>query len=389
MPPTRRTSRMKVDAMLGTPLHRGRRARALELEMTGYSGGWTIEAANDPFLPLVLAAEHTTPLELGTAIAVAFARNPMTLAQHCLGPAGALRRPVHPRTRVADQAAHHQALLDAVEPPGGADARVDPGDPGDLGHVAHRRTAAVPRRVLHAHADDAVLLARPQCASSRVGVPRIFLAGVGPAMTEVAGEVADGFICHPFTTERYLREVTLPALAAGPGARPARTSEGSRSAGRASSSPAANDEERAPPPIRRRASSSPSTARRRPTAPCSSCTVGATCRTSSTGSPRPASGRKMGELIDDEMLGGVRRRRRARGRRRRAWPSATATSSRESRWRSPTAPTPTAGPPSSPPSTPDLIASVCCRRSATCRHVPQQALRSHETLRSQGWWRRR
>ena len=30
-----------------------------------------------------------------------------------------------------------------------------------------------------------------------VGVPRIFLAGVGPAMTEVAGEVADGFICHP------------------------------------------------------------------------------------------------------------------------------------------------------------------------------------------------
>ena len=47
------------------------------------------------------------------------------------------------------------------------------------------------------------------------GVPRIFLAGVGPAMTEVAGEVADGFICHPFTTERYLREVTLPALRRG------------------------------------------------------------------------------------------------------------------------------------------------------------------------------
>ena len=46
-------------------------------------------------------------------------------------------------------------------------------------------------------------------------MPRIFLAGVGPAMTEVAGEVADGFICHPFTTERYLREVTLPALRRG------------------------------------------------------------------------------------------------------------------------------------------------------------------------------
>ncbi len=47
------------------------------------------------------------------------------------------------------------------------------------------------------------------------GVPKIFLAGVGELMTEVAGEVCDGFICHGFTTERYLREVTLPALARG------------------------------------------------------------------------------------------------------------------------------------------------------------------------------
>jgi probable F420-dependent oxidoreductase len=47
------------------------------------------------------------------------------------------------------------------------------------------------------------------------GVPKIFLAGVGQLMTEVAGEVCDGFICHGFTTERYLREVTVPALARG------------------------------------------------------------------------------------------------------------------------------------------------------------------------------
>jgi len=47
------------------------------------------------------------------------------------------------------------------------------------------------------------------------GVPRIFLAGVGELMTEVAGEVCDGFICHGFTTEKYLREVTLPALRRG------------------------------------------------------------------------------------------------------------------------------------------------------------------------------
>jgi probable F420-dependent oxidoreductase len=50
------------------------------------------------------------------------------------------------------------------------------------------------------------------------GPPRVFLAGVGDVMTRVAGEVADGFLCHGFTTERYLRQVTLPALAEGRGA---------------------------------------------------------------------------------------------------------------------------------------------------------------------------
>jgi probable F420-dependent oxidoreductase len=47
------------------------------------------------------------------------------------------------------------------------------------------------------------------------GTPPIHLAGVGPRMTEVAGEVADGFLAHAFTTERYLHEVTLPALRRG------------------------------------------------------------------------------------------------------------------------------------------------------------------------------
>ncbi len=47
------------------------------------------------------------------------------------------------------------------------------------------------------------------------GVPRIFLGGVGPRMTEVAGEVADGFMIHPFSTEKFMRETTLPALERG------------------------------------------------------------------------------------------------------------------------------------------------------------------------------
>ena len=53
---------------------------AREAEAAGYDGVWSAETSHDPFLPLMLAAEHTSRIELGTGITVAFARNPMTLA---------------------------------------------------------------------------------------------------------------------------------------------------------------------------------------------------------------------------------------------------------------------------------------------------------------------
>ncbi|MCU0261096.1 MAG: LLM class flavin-dependent oxidoreductase, partial [Ilumatobacteraceae bacterium] len=70
---------MKVDGGIGSDL-RQVAANAKEVEEAGYSGAWTAETAHDPFFPLLLAAEHTREIELGTSIAVAFARNPMTLA---------------------------------------------------------------------------------------------------------------------------------------------------------------------------------------------------------------------------------------------------------------------------------------------------------------------
>jgi probable F420-dependent oxidoreductase len=50
---------------------------------------------------------------------------------------------------------------------------------------------------------------------SEYGAPGVFLAAVGEKMTEVAGEVADGMLVHGFTTERYLREVTMPTIERG------------------------------------------------------------------------------------------------------------------------------------------------------------------------------
>ena len=70
---------MKIDSLLtGSITDAGR--TVADLEVAGYSGAWTVEGPHDPFLPLAVAASQTREIELGTAIAVAFARNPMLLA---------------------------------------------------------------------------------------------------------------------------------------------------------------------------------------------------------------------------------------------------------------------------------------------------------------------
>ena len=82
---------MLVDGTLGFD-PTGVVAQAIEAEAAGYDGIWSAETSHDPFLPLVLAAEHTERLQVGTGIAVAFARNPMTLASTCQRPADPWRR---------------------------------------------------------------------------------------------------------------------------------------------------------------------------------------------------------------------------------------------------------------------------------------------------------
>ena len=71
---------MLVDAPLVTASFDEIPARARALEAAGYDGVYTFEGPHDPFFPLLVAAEHTERIELATAVAVAFARSPMTLA---------------------------------------------------------------------------------------------------------------------------------------------------------------------------------------------------------------------------------------------------------------------------------------------------------------------
>ncbi|HEX6659159.1 MAG TPA: LLM class F420-dependent oxidoreductase [Ilumatobacter sp.] len=204
---------MLVDGGIGTDLTKaGSQARAAEA--AGYSGVWTAETAHDPFFPLLLAAEHTERIELGTSIAVAFARNPMLLAnvgwdlqafsrgRFVLGLGSQIKPHIEKRFSMpwSHPAARMREMIQAIRAIW--DCWLN-GTKLEFRGEHYRHTLMTP-------------FFAPQASDlTDIGVPKIFLAGVGELMTEVAGEVCDGFICHGFTTERYLREVTLPALARG------------------------------------------------------------------------------------------------------------------------------------------------------------------------------
>jgi probable F420-dependent oxidoreductase len=201
---------MKIDGGIGLDLSRAA-TDAKEAEDFGYDGIWVPETSRDPFLPLAIAAEHTESIEIGTSIAVAFARSPMTLAntaydltgfskgRFILGLGSQIRPHItkrfsmewsKPAARMRELVLAMRAIWDCWMNGSTLDFR------GDF----YTHTLMTP-----------FFDPGPQDG----GIPRVFLAGVGPLMTEVAGEVCDGFFCHGFTTERYLREVTLPALERG------------------------------------------------------------------------------------------------------------------------------------------------------------------------------
>src|SRR5262245_11431433 len=71
---------MKIDVALTTSDFDSIPDHARALEALGYDGVYTFEGSHDPFFPLLLTAEHTERVELTTAVAIAFARSPMTLA---------------------------------------------------------------------------------------------------------------------------------------------------------------------------------------------------------------------------------------------------------------------------------------------------------------------
>ncbi len=181
------------------------------LEELGYDRAFSFEAKHDPFLPLAVAAEHTRTIGLGTALAIAFARTPMTLAnagwdlqlltggRFTLGLGTQIRQHVTERfsmpwSRPADRMRELVLAVRAIW------SSWEHGTPLDVEGEFYRHTRMVP-------AFDP--------GPNPFGLPKVLVGGVGPRMTAVAGEVADGLLVHPVNTRRSLQELTLPALAAG------------------------------------------------------------------------------------------------------------------------------------------------------------------------------
>ncbi|WP_052425109.1 TIGR03617 family F420-dependent LLM class oxidoreductase [Streptomyces fulvoviolaceus] len=205
---------MQVDGRLTGGLADAR-AGASALEDLGYDSVLVPEVAHDGLLPVALAADGTSRITLGTSILVAFARSPMSTAMAAwdlqrfsggrlqLGLGSQVRPHIErrfamPWSRPAERMSEYVSALHAIW------QAWQEGTPLDFRGDFTQHTLMPPRF------DPGPLDVPP---------PAVFVAAVGPRMTEATAQVADGLILHSFTTARYVREVTQPAIDRGLAAR--------------------------------------------------------------------------------------------------------------------------------------------------------------------------
>ncbi|MFT7648991.1 MAG: putative F420-dependent oxidoreductase [Candidatus Poriferisodalaceae bacterium] len=185
--------------------------KSREQEAAGYDGLWVPETSHDPFTMLPLIAHATETAELGTSIVVGFARNPMSLAysandiqliskgRFILGLGSQIKPHITKRFSMewSKPAARMREMILATKAIWNS---WNTGEKLDFRGDFYQHTLMTP--FFHP-------------GENPYGAPKVALAGVGPLMTEVAGETCDVFLCHGFTTEKYLREETIPALERG------------------------------------------------------------------------------------------------------------------------------------------------------------------------------
>jgi len=186
-------------------------AAARRLEALGVEGVFTFEGPRDVFMPLVLAATATSRIGLMTNVAIAFPRNPVQLAHQAndlqllshgrfsLGLGVQVRTQIEKRYGVAFDrpVARMRELVGALR---AIFATWEHGAPLDFRGEFYRHTLMPP-------------MFNP--GPNPYGTPPVYLGALGPQMTRLAAEIADGLLVMPFNTRRHFRERTLPMVDEG------------------------------------------------------------------------------------------------------------------------------------------------------------------------------
>src|SRR5215210_5916997 len=204
---------MKLDAALGTE---GKYLKEIDqtasaAEDLGFAGLWTSETKHDGFLPLAIAANETSSMELGTSVAIAFSRSPMETAQttwdlqdlsegrFLLGLGTQVKAHItrrfsmpwdRPASRLREYILALRAIWESFQTEG----------PLKFEGEFFRHT-----------------LMTPFFNPGPIEHPEIpvYIAGVNTRLARLAGEICDGFHVHPFHSPEYVRQTVKPAIAEG------------------------------------------------------------------------------------------------------------------------------------------------------------------------------
>lgn len=202
---------MKIDTLIAADTFVGARDFARWAEEIGYDGLWTAETAHEPFMPLAVAATVTQRVNLGTAIAVAFPRNPTVLA--------------HTAWDLQANSNGRFLLGLGTQVKGHNERRY--GVPFVAPVKKLREMILATRAVWNCWQNNTPLrfegefyrltLMTPFFSPSKIDHPKIpiYVAGVNRLIAEMVGELCDGFHVHPLNSPKFLRESLIPSIETG------------------------------------------------------------------------------------------------------------------------------------------------------------------------------
>lgn len=202
---------MKLDALVFPGPLKNFPTTAHHLETLGFDTLWTLETQHNPFFPLILSAEHTHTMKLGTSIAVAFPRSPMVMA--------------HLAWDLQEFSSGRFILGLGTQVRGHIERRFSV--PWDSPGPRLREVILALRAIWDCWQNGSPLEFQGKFYSFTLMTPffnpgpithpevPIFIAGVNPYMCRLAGELCQGMHIHPLHSVKFIREAIVPKIQEG------------------------------------------------------------------------------------------------------------------------------------------------------------------------------